>query len=277
MRALEYVAVRAIVGALQSVPGGLCRLLTRGLSGLAWVLDRRHRERTLEHLRFAYGDAREETARQAFDHVGRHAADFLRAIRGVSPAIRIENEQILREAQARGRGVVLVSAHLGSFSLLGVVAKRLGVQAVVVLKHQKNERLLRWARELIRRKFGVSVVLKPAAPREIPPLLRAGAIVTLFADQHPIAGGVPARFFGLPVEAAAGPAIFSRRYRAPLIVCTITARAEGSHVARFDGPIPGEGSIAAVSQRWLDVLEARIREHPEQWMWMHRRWRIALP
>ena len=273
VRALAYVAVRAIVGAIQSVPDGMRRRLIRGIAALAWIIDRRHRERTVEHLRLAYGDTREETARRVFDHIGRHVADILRAMRGGVPGIMIENEHILREAHARGRGVVLVSAHLGSFLLLGLVAKRLGVPAVVMLKSQRNERLLCWAREVIRRDFGGSVVLKPDARREIPPLLRGGSIVLLFADQHPNAGGVPARFFGRPIEAAAGPAIFSRRYGAPLVVCTIIAQADGSHVARFDGPISSEEPIAAVSQRWIDILEARIREHPEQWMWMHRRWR----
>jgi lauroyl/myristoyl acyltransferase len=49
------------------------------------------------------------------------------------------------------------------------------------------------------------------------------------------------------------------------------------HVVRFDGPVSTDGSHEEISQRWLAILEARIREHPEQWMWMHRRWRDLAP
>ena len=58
-----------------------------------------------------------------------------------------------------------------------------------------------------------------------------------------------------------------------MIVVPPPAAPDGAVVCRFDGPIPASGTLADISQRWLDVLEARIREHPEQWMWMHRRWR----
>jgi KDO2-lipid IV(A) lauroyltransferase len=241
---------------------------------LVYALDSRHRRRTVEHLRMGLGGAlakgqAEALARGVFDTVARHAAEFLR--RGRSP-IRLENVEILRRAREGGKGVVAVSAHLGSFSLLGRVARELGVPSAVVLKRQKNRHLLGWIRGEIERRFGVEVVLKPEAARDCPEALRRGRVLVLFADQHPISGGVPARFFGRPVEAAAGPAVFARRYGCPLIVVTVHDAA-GGHVVRFDGPVSTEGSIGAISQGWLDLLEARIREHPDEWVWTHRRWR----
>jgi lauroyl/myristoyl acyltransferase len=58
-----------------------------------------------------------------------------------------------------------------------------------------------------------------------------------------------------------------------MVVLTIAAEPGGGLVARFDGPVDTSGTAEEVSQRWLDLLEARIREAPGQWMWMHRRWR----
>src|SRR6185503_7828266 len=101
-----------------------------------------------------------------------------------------------------------------------------------------------------------------------------GSLVGFFADQHPRSGGVPAVFFDQPVLAAAGPAICARRYHAPLVVLTLASRPDGTHTVVVDR-IETTGSVTEVTQRWTSVLEARIREHPGQWMWMHRRWRDA--
>ncbi len=280
-RLLEYLAVRGAFAALQAMPACACRAFARALGGAVHALDARHRTRTVEHLRYAFGDAlangqAEELARRVFDTVARHTADFVHLPRRRDVPIRLENVEILHRAREGGRGVVAVSAHLGSFSLLGRVAKALGVPSAVVLKRQKNPRLLAWVRASVERHFGVEVVLKPDAPRAAPGILRAGKVLVLYADQHPIAGGVPATFFGRPVEAAAGPAVFAKRYRCPLIVVTLHAAPDG-HVVRFDGPVSTEGSLAEISQRWLDLLEARIREHPDQWTWTHRRWRAERP
>jgi len=115
--------------------------------------------------------------------------------------------------------------------------------------------------------------VKSEALEKTPSRLRAGRVVLFYADQHPIAGGVPATFFSRPVEAATGPALFARRYRAPLVVVTASVASDGTQDVRFDGPVSTEGSLSEISQRWLDLIESRVREHPEQWLWMHRRWR----
>jgi Kdo2-lipid IVA lauroyltransferase/acyltransferase len=120
-------------------------------------------------------------------------------------------------------------------------------------------------------------VVKKEARDRVPDLLQEGRVVVLFADQHPRKGGFPATFFGHPVNAAAGPAVYAKRYGTPLIVATSALHSDGTHVVRFDGPVPIEGSHEEISQGWLSILEARIREYPEQWMWMHRRWRELAP
>jgi KDO2-lipid IV(A) lauroyltransferase len=277
-RFLEYVAFRFTLAAFQALAPETSLRLLGALSRAAWRFDGRHRRRTLDHLRMAFGEELSEEDAQAlgrgvFDHIGRHVADFIRTPRRPDRKIRLVDPEILEEARAAGRGLVMVSAHLGFFTALGPALLRMGVPLAVILKRQHNARLLGWFRAWIFRWFGVLGVLKEEARERTPALLHSGHVVLFFADQHPIAGGTPARFFSRPVEAATGPALFAKRYRAPLVVVTTAELPDGTHEVRFQGPVSTEGTLREVSQRWLDLLQERIREHPDQWMWMHRRWR----
>jgi KDO2-lipid IV(A) lauroyltransferase len=275
---LEYLLMRCGLAAFQAIPYRACLRLARGLGRAVWALDGRHRRRAIEHLKRAYGpamtDARAEAlSKEVFDTMARHAAEFVHLPRRGPSAFRLENTEAIERAKAAGTGILVVSAHHGPFSLLGRVARRVGVSAAVVIKRQKNARVMAWAKASIERHLGVEVLIRNDARQAGPEVLKAGRVLVLFADQHPPGGGIPARFFGLPVEAAAGPAIFARRHGCPMVVLTIAAERDGGLVARFDGPVSTEGTTEDLSQRWLDLLEARIREHPGQWMWMHRRWR----
>jgi KDO2-lipid IV(A) lauroyltransferase len=142
-----------------------------------------------------------------------------------------------------------------------------------IIKRQRNSRVIDWARGFLKRRFDMDVILKTEAADEVLGYLRSGSLVGFFADQHPRTGGHTADFFGRPVEVAPGPAIFAKRYRVPLVVLTCVSRPGGTHVVTADGPVDSAGSLEDISRRWMAIIEARIREHPEQWMWMHRRWR----
>jgi lauroyl/myristoyl acyltransferase len=278
IRLVEFAVLRGLLAGAQAVPAGACSGLARAAARAAYHLDGRHRRRAESHLRLAFAGARAESeirriSRRCFEELAGNAAAFVRLLRGDRPTIAFRGEEIIRSAHAAGKGVVVVSAHLGPFTLLGCLSRQLGIPATVVLKRQKNARLLSWFAGAVRSRFGVEILPKPEAPARAPGVLRQGRALVLFADQHPISGGIPATFFARPVEAASGPAVLAKRYGAPLVVLTIARGEAGVPLARFDGPVPLSGSLGEVTQRWLDLLEARIREHPEQWMWMHRRWR----
>jgi len=282
LRLIEYFAVRVLAATLEAISPAACARLMRGVARIIFRLDRRHRRRAIDHLRIAYGDEltekdAEALARRVFDHIGNHVAEFAHAPRRAKKGVRLHRPEILIDAYAGGKGVVLVGAHLGYFTVLGPVLQMLQLPSTVLLKRQHNERLLRWFQDNIQRWYGIEGIVKSEALEETPSRLRDGRVVVFFADQHPIAGGIPATFFSKPVEAATGPALFARRYHAPLVVVTTSVRADGTQDVRFDGPVSTEGTLAEISQRWLDLLEVRIREHPEQWMWMHRRWREPAP
>jgi KDO2-lipid IV(A) lauroyltransferase len=278
LRLIEYLGIRALAAVLRAIPLRACDALMVALARVVFRLDGRHRRRAVQHLRIAYGDEfpeadAEALARRVFEHIGRHAAAFVHAPQGGSGGFRLHRPEVLLDAVAAGKGVVLVSAHLGYFTSLAPVLRSLNVRSTVLLKRQHNERLLLWFQDCLRRWHGMDSFVKSEALEKTPGRLREGQAVIFFADQHPVLGGIPASFFSRPVEAATGPALFARRYRAPLVVVTFSVGSDGTQDVHFDGPVSTEGTLAEISQRWLDLLEVRIREHPDQWLWMHRRWR----
>jgi KDO2-lipid IV(A) lauroyltransferase len=270
-----YFLCRALLAAFQAIAYPTSLRLARRVGRLVYRLDGKHRRRTLEHLRLALGERPDldRLARQVFETMALHAAEFMQLPRRGFTPLPLENAEILERARDTGRGVVIVSAHLGPFGLLALLARSHGIRAAVVLKRQKNLRLLNWAIGQLDRHFGVDVLLKHDARERGPDVLQAGHALVLFADQHPIAGGIPTEFFGLPIEAAAGPTVFARRLGCPLVVLTAVFGPDGVPRFRADGPVSLDGTPEEVSGRWISILEDRIREHPGQWMWMHRRWR----
>jgi KDO2-lipid IV(A) lauroyltransferase len=281
-RLIEYLLIRALAATLQAIPSRACTSLMTALARLVFRLDARHRRRAIDHLRLAYGEELTESAAEAmalrvFEHIGRHAVEFAHAPRRAKKGIRLHGPQVLLDAVRGGKGVVLVSAHLGYFTVLAPVLQSLDIRSTVLLKRQHNERLLHWFQGCLLNWYGMDSFVKSEALEKTPGRLREGQVVVFFADQHPVLGGIPAAFFSKPVEAATGPALFARRYRTPLVVVTLSVGADGCQDVHFDGPVSTEGTLAEISQRWLDLLEVRIREHPDQWLWMHRRWRESVP
>jgi Kdo2-lipid IVA lauroyltransferase/acyltransferase len=279
---IEFVMARSLLAILQSLPYAYSLKLAGSLARLAYRFESTPRRRTIEHLRLAYGDtlspARiDEIARGVFESMLCHAAEAAHIFRRAFDRLRVENANILKEAYAPGRGVVIVSAHMGHFIRMAAIPRLLGVSAAVIMKNQRNNRLLQWGIRELKRRYDLDVILKKKARDLVSAELAAGRIVGFFADQHPRNGGFPARFFGHMILAATGPAIYAKRFNCPLLVFTAARERDGTHVLRFDGPISTAGTLEEVSQRWLNILEQRIREYPEQWMWMHRRWRTESP
>lgn len=280
MRLVEYFIVRVLLAVLRSLSYPASLRLARELPGIVYRFNTTPRERALHHLRLAYGNAMGaeqggRIARGVFATISRHVAELAHLTRRTTSGLRIDHPEILQDAYARGRGVVLVSAHMGCFSRMAVLPRLLGVRAAVIMKRQRNVALLQWGIRHLKRHFDLEVIRKEDARPRAVNLLREGRVVVFFSDQHAINGGFSARFFGREVEAVRGPAVYAKRLDCPLVVVTASLQPDGTHVLRFEGPLSLEGSPEEITQRWLDVLEARIRDHPEQWMWMHRRWRGA--
>jgi Kdo2-lipid IVA lauroyltransferase/acyltransferase len=277
-RLAEFFVVRMLLVVLACISYPISLRLGTALGSVAYRLCGGLRRRTEENLRQAFGASMdsgqlERLSRGVFDVLGRNVASVASLSRRPFEGLQVLNAGVLREAYAQGKGVVLVSAHMGCFARMVAVPRMLGMKGAAIMKRQRNSMLLDWARGFLKRRFDLDVILKTEAVDEVQVHLQSGSLVGFFADQHPRTGGYTTEFFGRSVEVAPGPAIYAKRYHAPMVVLTCVSQPDGTHAVQCDGPIDPVGSLAEITRRWMAIIESRIREHPEQWMWMHRRWR----
>ena len=130
----------------------------------------------------------------------------------------------------------------------------------------------------IRRASGMNMIARETAPSQIVRVLRGGGVVAILTDQDARKDGIFVDFFGRPTSTLPTPAVLSFRFGAPIVPVNIY-RERGRHVIIFDTPIwpddfaAEENPSRAVTQRLAARLESFVREHPDQWFWLHLRWK----
>ncbi|MEQ1856431.1 MAG: lysophospholipid acyltransferase family protein [Longimicrobiales bacterium] len=285
----EYLAYRVARGVAAGVPEEPALTLGAAFGRALGSAVRFRRADVDRHLGWAFPDApepwRRRVARASYAHFGREAAVLLRADAWTPEALRARTRlvgfDLFREAVAAGRGVVLLTGHLGNWEMGGAAIAAQGVPLDVVGKGMSNAR---FQEDLFatRARLGMRVIEMGEASREALRGLAAGRVVAMLADQQAHKGGVLVPFFGRPASTARGPAVFALRTGAPVFVAFCVA--EGGRTARyvltFDRlevpPTAGaDADVIALLSAYGASLERAIRGVPEQYFWQHRRWKNA--
>jgi KDO2-lipid IV(A) lauroyltransferase len=254
----------------------------------AYVFQVRRRRRALANLTMALGDTKDPAelrrlARGLFLNIGRNLAEIVWVAARPERCDRLvtfEGLEHLETARAQGRGVVLLTGHAGSWELLAAAIVRHGLPLSVIARRTSQENVSAFVLR-VRERLGVQTVLRgsSAAARTVLRTLRAGEALGALIDQDVRVKGVVVDFFGRPALTPTGPISLALRAGSPLVYFVIWRLPDGTHRARFNPPVELErgGDTAATVERhtaaFTHWLEERIREHPDQWMWIHRRWR----
>ena len=254
--------------------------------GLAGV---RQRRRADLHLAMCLPEVpaagRRAIRRRMFRHLGMNAAEMLRWMGGatgeLNSRIRLEGGEHMVAAQARGRGVVVLTAHLGNWDLMGLWAAS-RYPLTIISKTIKNEAVNRFWMEK-RAAAGLHIVAAHHSYRACLSALKKGGLLGFILDQNMIAAeGIFVEFFGRPACTTAGLAVLAAHARAPIVPVFMFRRPDGDHVVRMLPALdpPAErtpAAMAATTQACTRIVEQQVREHPDQWIWMHRRWRTQPP
>lgn len=183
----------------------------------------------------------------------------------------------LRRAAARGRGVLIVTAHLGNWELLAAALRRTGLDGAVVGLRKRNDSSADWLVGL-RAGLGVRSLPQDSSPREVLNVLRAGATLGLLCDLHARRlDNVDAPFFGRPAPTMTAPAALARASGLPLtpVRCVRDGARYRIHVDEplelASGPDKRAAALDLLT-RMNAVFERWIRAAPEQWAWHQRRW-----
>jgi KDO2-lipid IV(A) lauroyltransferase len=191
----------------------------------------------------------------------------------------VEGLEHMKAALARGRGVVSPIAHLGNWELQGVATAPLIGPSAVIARPLDNAAL---DRRLVsfRTSTGNVVIYKQKALAQILKTLRDGRVVAVMLDQNVQAtDGIFVRFFGRPACTTTVAAALALKTGCAIVPAHCVRRADGRYRMVYGPEVEWTGTgrrdedIAALTQRITSVIEGWVRETPEQWLWLHRRWK----
>jgi len=190
----------------------------------------------------------------------------------------IEGEDVVRTALQRGRGAMILTAHLGNFDMLAMFAAHRHYPLTIISKQLKNAAVNQiWSS--LRERFGVNILFSHNAARGCLKALRANSLVGFLLDQNrPVGQGVFVQFFGRPASTTPGLAILASQAQAPVIPVFLSRRPDGTHhlqILPLVEPPPDRepATILRYTQIYSTITEQAIRRHPDQWTWIHRRWK----
>lgn len=226
-------------------------------------------------------DWRGHVARDCYRHLGREALAILalgsRSAAEIRERTPITGWDRLSAAIDRGRGVVVATAHFGNWELGGASLAVRGVGIDAIVQRQSNPLV---DREIgsVREALGVRVIDRRHAPKRVLGSLREGRVVGFVADQDARRSGVFVPFFGRPASTHRGPALFAIRSGAPLFLGVAPRGTDDAyhcrvHEIEVDRSGPLEEAIVRLTAAFTRKLEDEIRLAPEQYFWLHRRWK----
>ncbi len=286
----QYVALRLWTLVIGCFPVETNLRTARLMGDIWWLLLKRHRARAMDNLRPALGDRYSEAelwkiARASFQHFAQlYLVEAVMTPRLVgiwswARYVRLHNiGPALRELLS-DRGVIMLTAHFGNYELLGYTIARLGLPLTAVMRPLDNPLV----NEFIvssRRAGGVTLLDKKGATEEADETLATGGTLCFIADQDAGRKGVFADFFGRPASWYKSIALLAMRHNVPVVVGYAARERPGFRYGIVVERIiqPEEWSDRDDPLRWITrtfagALEAGIRRHPEQYLWVHRRWK----
>ena len=251
--------------------------------GLLWYrLDKKHRERTASNLRMAFPEWNEEkiqeTSLEVFKHFGRVMADFMRTpIRTREEVLSAEvvGREHFDQALAMNKGVMIITAHYGNWERfahwLTMDGHKLNVVARGANQGGVTDRMT-----ALRNAAGAEVMTRGNSARASLSKLKNNEMVGILNDQNNGDCFVP--FFGKPCGTALGPAVIHLRTGAPIVPCYFTRLGPGQYRLEFHPIVLGEDyekDQLKITAKLNEILEDVVRQHPEQWLWVHDRWKSA--
>lgn len=279
---------QALILILNVIPGGLARWIGRGLGRLAYRFDKRHRKQVLQHITIAFRDEftreqKEDICRRYFEHTGLSVIEFARLKQvtreNVDTLCDLSELKTFDALLGRNKGLLCVPAHHGNWELCGYAVSLKGYPLQSVARPLDNPGLNEMVREL-REASGNTIVEKWKVLWKLKKMLDKGGIVTMSVDQNAGVAGLFVPMFGVAASTLTSPAELHLVSRVPIIVATMNRKSDGIHhefrvwdVIEHSPSEDRTADVKAVTARINAAVEKAVRAYPEQWLWVHKRWK----
>ena len=260
-------------------------MLGRAFGNLYYLLVKKQRERAVAQMMPALNVTESEArklVRESFVNLARNMLDILYMPNlneeNLSEYIEIDHLERMRMALMEGSGVVVLTGHVGSWEWLSAAFSLNGMPVTAIAKLQPNAEYSRVLDDL---RATIHVEIFNRGTNELRAAGRAlkdGKILGFLADQDAGPGGAFINFLGKVASTPLGPAVFARRFNAPVLPAFIVRKEDGRHLVKigeimhFEDTGDTDADLLRFTEKMTKILEEIIREHPTQWLWFQKRW-----
>ena len=284
---LEYILFLSLSCLIRLLGINISRRLSSVLALFFFYLVPIRKSTTIENLKNAFPDFDKEKIKTiAFNSYKSFCITLIEILYmpamtndEIKKQVHCTNPGLIRNKFDEQKGVILLSAHFGNWEYVATsVAAQLSLPFSVVVKAQRNPYVTNWLNKT-RVKWNNKIIPLGISIRQTYQTLRNKNIVAMVADQRGPQEAIKVRFFGRDVSVHTGPAVLALKTGAPILY-GIPVRKEDhfyettmTEISTENLPDSYEEKIKEVSQRHMSYLETYIRKYPEQWLWMHKRWK----
>ncbi len=237
----------------------------------------------MENLERAYGAQltavkKENISKAVFANLGLSILELFmveKIIRDARRRFTMTGEEHFHAARQRGKGIILITSHLGSWEYLAFLFYLTNTQCSVIVKEIRNQMFNRYV-EQKRNQMKLQTLSQKGAIRAVFQELKKNNTVAILIDQWAGAEGLRTSFFGTPTSTTSVPARLAKRTGAALLPAYCIRRPGGHYEIQVRAPmmpLDGEDWELKTTEALNRQLEDKIREYPEQWTWTHRRWK----
>ncbi|MFT7670932.1 MAG: KDO2-lipid IV(A) lauroyltransferase [Planctomycetota bacterium] len=287
---LEYASTRSAMGVLSRLPYGLQTLIGKGLSRIAIRVDKRHANAARDYIRQALGGDALKDDRHVLDaylHLYRVSLDSGAFNRKVPQETLLDHYNIIASDEVRAafegdEGGIMVTAHIGDWEAGSAIMPHIGMKPAYAVSRPVKNRYLSKFLNGIREKKQLNLVPRRGGMRSTVGILGAGGWIAMLLDQRPRGKNIVASFFGRRVACERGAAVLIKRLGVPVVfgACYTTDR-PFHYQLEFPSYYSADHLSKLSLQEFVELmnreLESLILKHPEQYLWLHDRYRDAPP
>jgi len=286
---LVYLAIRFVVCVIQALPFRAACRLADGLAWLAYRIDRRHRLVAEENLKHAFGDQytdaeRRRMVRNVYRHFCRLVIEMIHLPRRLGVGtwkkhLELVNGDRIVGSLLAGRPVMIVTGHFGNWEMAGYALGLFGFKTYAIARRIDNPYLDRFL-AVFRQRTGQTILDKNDDYDRIQKVLAEGGAIATLGDQDAGQRGLFVDFFGRPASTHKAIALLALEYQVPMLVVGAARVGEPMQyqIIAEELILPEEyagrpDAVKAITQRFTAALERLVRRYPDQYFWLHRRWK----
>jgi KDO2-lipid IV(A) lauroyltransferase len=284
-----YYLARISLFLMSFIPLKVSLFMADLIGRAAFRLVRKYRDIAIRNLDMVFEGSHEENvkiAERVFSNLAKNGAEWIKlyamdTVKFGKVVNEAEGMERLDAVLSEGRGAVVMGFHFGNWELLGLYLKHKGYDGALVgrrIYFHKYDKLL----TRMRMRYGARTIYRDESPKKMLRELREGKILGIVPDQDvDSVDGVFVNFFGRPAYTPKAPVKIAMAAKTKILPVFLIRKKDDTHKLVVEEPIDpslggtDEEAIKRYTQQWTNALERYVRKYPEQWVWIHKRWKTA--